>query len=267
MIKNHTTADDPGSRFGNIEAFVIHLRRAKQRLWQVEHIVNVSPVKTQIINAVDGRAMSAEQRENVYTTDKLFEPRYPFIIGAGEIGCFLSHRRAWQIILDKGLDAGLIVEDDLEIEPVAFASALELANAYINEIGYIQFLVRKLRGPYQTIHTGNDCRLVRPDIVPLRTSAQLVGRKAAEQLLALTQTFDRPVDGLLQLTWETGISMACVDPPGVSDRTTETGGSTISVRNRRNVFKRLEKEYLRWRYRRDIAEFSRRQNASPEIRE
>jgi hypothetical protein len=31
----------------------------------------------------------------------LHRPRYPFALRAAEIGCFLSHRRAWREILDR----------------------------------------------------------------------------------------------------------------------------------------------------------------------
>ena len=90
-----------------VEAFVIHLARATQRRAQVERIVAACPLKTRVLDAVDGRAMSEDERAAVYRAD-LHEPRYPFRIGPGEIGCFLSHRNAWQTMLDEGLDASLI---------------------------------------------------------------------------------------------------------------------------------------------------------------
>lgn len=36
-------------------------------------------------------------------------------IKPGAIGCFLSHRKAWQNLVDSGLDAALICEDDIEL--------------------------------------------------------------------------------------------------------------------------------------------------------
>ena len=36
-------------------------------------------------------------------------------IKPGAIGCFLSHRRAWQRLVDTGVDAALICEDDIEL--------------------------------------------------------------------------------------------------------------------------------------------------------
>lgn len=250
----------------NIAGFVIHLHRAEKRRPQADRIIEACPVSARIIDAVDGSAMDDAERAKYYTTRTLFEPAYPFRITVGEIGCFLSHRRVWQAILDENLDAGLVLEDDVEIDPAAFARAFELACRHIDAFGYIQFQVRTVAEASKTVATGNDCRLVAPAIVPLRTSAQLVSRSAAAALLAKTQTFDRPVDGLLQLYWETGIPVVCAIPPGVRDRTAETGGSTISKRRREGIIAWIRREVLRWRYRRDIAKYSRRHASMGDVR-
>lgn len=245
-----------------VNAFVIHLRRAEQRRPQVDRIIEACPVNTTILDAVDGRAMSAEERTQVYTTNKLFEPRYPFEIGPGEIGCFLSHRRAWQAIIDGDLDAGLIIEDDVEIDQIVFGDAFELATAHMDELGYIQFQVRDVSGPSKTIARQNGAEIFRPKIVPLRTSSQLVSKREAEALLAKTETFDRPVDGVLQLVWETGVPIYCARPSGVTDRTVQTGGSTISGRSSGDLLAKLRKQVLRWQYRRNVASLSHKEMAA-----
>ena len=57
--------------------------------------------------------------------------------------------------------------------------------------------------------------LVRPHSPPLRAIGQLVSRKAAERLLALTEPFDRPVDTFLQMSWVTGAPLLAFTPtPG-----------------------------------------------------
>ena len=101
------------SNSGEIEAFIIHLARAKARRPQVERILSACPVPAHVIDAVDGRALSTEELQAAYTRRSLHAPRYPFALSVGEIGCFLSHRKAWQAILDAGLDAGLVIEDSV----------------------------------------------------------------------------------------------------------------------------------------------------------
>ena len=237
-----------------VEAFVIHLARATQRRAQVERIVAACPLKTRVLDAVDGRAMSEDERAAVYRAD-LHEPRYPFRIGPGEIGCFLSHRNAWQTMLDEGLDAALIVEDDVEIELPVFAKALELALSSMTPRSYVQFQVRKVPGGGAVVASGNGIEIRRPVVAPRRTSAQLVGCAAARQLLAVSGHFDRPVDGLLQMPWVTGVHIDCAVPSGVSDRTNTSGGSTIQAKT--GIHARIVREIRRWSYRRAIALRSR----------
>src|SRR5438034_3575043 len=59
--------------------------------------------------------LRSHARSTLFPYTTLF--RSPFSISGGEIGCFLSRRRAWQQLLDDGLSAALIVEDDIELEP------------------------------------------------------------------------------------------------------------------------------------------------------
>jgi len=53
----------------------------------------------------------------------------------------------------------------------------------------------------------------------LRCSAQLVSYSTAKKLLEITKKFDRPVDGLLQLNWNTKINITTISPSGVLDNT------------------------------------------------
>ncbi len=240
-----------------IEALVIHLQRAEQRKPQVERILEACPVPARVIDAVDGRAMSDEERARFCSRESLFEPAYPFKLGAGEVGCFLSHRQAWREIVDRGLDAGVIIEDDVEIDPATFGPALDLATQHCSPLTYIQFQVRPAKAPAQVLEQEGGVRITRPRIADLRTSAQLVGRDAAARLLAATVRFDRPVDSFLQMSWMTGIAMDRVDPSGVSDRTAATGGSTIS--GGKTLRQRIEREVKRFAYRRAIARLSNRE--------
>lgn len=238
------------STSGGIEAFIIHLARATARRPQVDRILAASPVPATIIDAVDGRGLSSQEIDAVYSRQSLHAPRYPFTMAVGEIGCFLSHRRAWQAIVDKGLEAGLIIEDDVEIDAPVFAQAFGLARQHVAELGYIQFQTRPVRGRSAVVARKGGFSVVRPQVGPLRTSAQIVSAGHAKLLLELTARIDRPVDGFLQLSWVTTKAMCCVVPPGVSDRTSQSGGSTISATTRYSA--KISREINRFIYRRRI---------------
>jgi len=231
-----------------VEAFVVHLKRAGRRRRQVDRIIDASPVPTHVIDAVDGRELSHRERSAVHTTDALFQPPYPFAIGAGEIACFLSHRTAWQTILDRKLDAGLVFEDDVEIDANEFAPAFELARRNIGKHGVAMFQVRDIDRSGPVVDRMAATRLHRPDIVPLRSSCTLYAAEAASRLLQLTERFDRPVDGLLQLHWVTGIRPVIVVPSGVSDMSDSVGGTTIQF-GKPGLAGRLAREISRLSYR------------------
>ena len=232
-----------------IETLVIHLARAEGRRAQVEKLLQGTPYPARVLAAVDGAQVPNAERNGAISSKPLFSPSYPFPIGPGEYGCFQSHRKAWQTILDEGLEAALILEDDVELTPVfpeSLAFAVEQAKTY----GYVQFQTRRIDESTVVSRSDRSC-LVQPAVTPLRTSAQVVSRLAAEKLLILSELIDRPVDAFLQSHWHTGLHVTCVVPSGIEDRTQETGGSTISPK--RSIWAKMKREFkrefLRGRYR------------------
>lgn len=231
-----------------IETLIIHLARAKARRAQVDALLAGTPYPARVIEAVDGREMSVAQTEAVVSNQPLFAPKYPFALGAGEVGCFLSHRAAWQAIVDGGLDAGLILEDDLALVD-GFDDAVACVAQDVAYLGYVQFQVREIAGS-KVVVQGDNVRILQPVVTPLRTSAQMVSRNAAQKLLELTAQFDRPVDTFLQSHWHTDLHLCCVVPSGVEDRTAQTGGSTIS--SRKPLSEKIMREWKRAWYRRSV---------------
>lgn len=235
---------------------IVHLQRATGRKAQVRDLISKAPCDVQIIDAVDGAKLTTAEIDACYSVKPLLKPAYPFKLNAGEIGCFLSHRNIWQEIVDQNLEAGLIVEDDVHIDMDVFSDSLALAFKSVQKLGFIQFQVREISDKNVVMEQKGSVQIIRPVVTPLRTSAQVVNRATALELLELTQRFDRPVDGFLQLYWETQIHICCVIPSGVSDRTAAAGGSTLSIKQ--PIAKKLEREAKRFRYKAQIKNYSKR---------
>ena len=239
------------------KSFIIHLQRSKGRKAQVEDLISKSSFDVEIVDAVDGRLLSDADIDACYSEKPLLHPKYPFGVNAGEIGCFLSHRAAWQKIVDQNLTAGLIFEDDVQIDSATFDLALNAAKEWSADYGFIQFQVRKVSLDNPELGRINDSRLLCPVPSLLRCSAQLVSYSTAVQLLELTERFDRPVDTFLQMYWATGVQPVCIVPSGVTDRTQETGGSTLSLKRSKRA--KIVREWRRFIYRRKIIYLSRKQ--------
>ncbi len=238
------------------KSFIIHLQRSSGREAQVKDLIGKSPFETEIVDAVDGAKLSQAEIDACFSEKPLQQPVYPFGLNAGEIGCFLSHRRAWQKIVDQDLAAGLVFEDDVQIDPDVFDTALEAAKAWSPEYGFIQFQVREVAADSPELGQIGCNRLFRPVPTLLRCSAQLVNNATAKKLLKATARFDRPVDTLLQMHWVTGVQPVCVVPSGVTDRTQETGGSTLSLKRPLHV--KIQREIQRFAYRRKIVRLSKK---------
>ena len=110
----------------NTKCFIIHLKRADKRKSFVDDIIKNVPIDSEIINAVDGKILSKKDIDNILSHKEIYNPKYPFKINSGEIGCFLSHRKAWKKIVEQKLDAGLILEDDIRISPLTFNKSSKL---------------------------------------------------------------------------------------------------------------------------------------------
>lgn len=233
-----------------IKPFVIHLARATQRRAQVQQLLTRLGPDSQIIDAVDGTTLLKAELAAAYQPN-LHAPRYPFALRPGEIGCFLSHRNAWETFLASDAGAALVLEDDVELN-ADFDAALDLAQRHLGDFGYIQLQNRDCDG--DEIDRQDGYRLIRPQVTPLRTSGQLVSRTAAKRLLDATKPFDRPVDTFLQMHWHTGLHLGVVTPACLTDRTAETGGSTIGAS--KSLLEKLQREWKRAMYRAKVKKHS-----------
>ncbi|MFK0161945.1 glycosyltransferase family 25 protein [Rhizobium sp. NPDC090279] len=237
-----------------IRGFIIHLDRARDRLPQVERLAAKLPVPSEIIEAVDGRTLSAAEIESVYRR-RLQKPYYPFAMSMGEVACFLSHRKAWAAIVEQGIDAGLIFEDDVEIDD-AFHAAFAAAKACLKPGSFIRFPFRMGKEHGQCVLSQGETNVIQPKRIGLGMVAQLVSRDAAIRLLEVTSVFDRPVDTTVQMSWFTRVSPLAVLPGGVHEISPQLGGSTI--KSHKTLAERLSREVLRPLYRAKIALRSRR---------
>lgn len=237
------------------KSFIIHLQRSKGRKAQVKDLISKSPYDAEVVDAVDGRLLSDADIDACYSEKSFLRPKYPFGMNAGEIGCFLSHRAAWQKIVDQNLAAGLVFEDDVQIDYDAFSKTVKTAQAWSQDYGFIQFQVRGVPEKCKVLDTRDGVDLLQPSPTLLRCSAQLINRATALHLLKKTERFDRPVDGILQMHWVTDLRPVCVEPSGVADRTRETGGSTLSIKTPRLT--KLVREWQRMVYRRKIVRYSK----------
>lgn len=89
--------------------FVLNLDRSVKRWETAKAVMDGAGLEVQRFPAVDGRLLSKEEllRESTKIAT-FFQPR-------GVIGCYLSHKKFWKMIVDNDLPAAIVFEDDVEL--------------------------------------------------------------------------------------------------------------------------------------------------------
>ena len=200
----------------------------------------------ELIEAVDGRDPAQIAGVKLHPGN-LHRPRYPFALRPAEIGVFESHRRIWRKMVDEGIDLAVTAEDDLRVDPDRMSAALELLRPIATPDHYVRIPVKQRETAAQTLAERDGLRLILPKVIGLQCCCQVVGRKAAERLLAATDQIDRPVDTFLQMHWITGQPVHSLLGSGNREVAGELGGSTIQTKP--PLTDKLTREFKRAAYR------------------
>lgn len=242
----HYNSIDSGINNLKIKTYIIHLKRATARNAQVKEIIKHAPAPATILDAVDAMGLTDSNIKKFFHSN-LHKPHYPFALRDTEVACFLSHRKAWQQIIDDDLDGALIIEDDMSIDSPDFLSAYDMAIRNFTCDQFIRFPIKSRERPGIIIDKNETHRLFYPTHIAVGMTVQLVGVNAAKILLKNTDCFDRPVDTLLQMNWITKVNLATILPAGTSEISDAIGGSTIG--SKAPLMKKLKREILRPLYR------------------
>lgn len=139
----------------------------------------------EFLSAVDGRQMDVDQRNAVY--DEASAILYNRALTAPEIGCAASHIQAYRRVLDDGLPAALILEDDALLGhqfTSVLAGLLESLDPAKPQVILLSHVRRYSAWPSRRIDKRH--RLYRP-YKPFGAHAYLVTNAGAGAMLATMQ--------------------------------------------------------------------------------
>lgn len=227
------------------DCFIIHLERAVKRTSHVNYLKKNIPLRVSIIPAFDGKKPNTEMH-NFYRPNTLY-PKYPFKMRATEIATFLSHRCCWQKIIDGDLDGALIIEDDVKIDNNFFSYYFKKTLNEIKPGDFIRFPISDRESDTILFPLSRSKSIFNPVVIGLGMQAQIVTKDAAQNLLKITQSFDRPVDTYLQLKWIHNLKISSVLPSGISEISNSLGGTLIG--NKKSLLEKIFREIVRPIYR------------------
>lgn len=230
--------------------YAINLATSTERRAHVEAEAEKAGINLEIVPAVAGSELTAEQRAKYDSAKR--EKLYTQHLSDNEQACALSHMRCLQRIVESGADYGAVFEDDVTL-PENF-----------HEI--VAFLTERLGGweccklysapcrlyPLMPHVPGAPVQPVFPKKIPWGAIGYLYSRRAAGQILEHLDSFFMPWDlQVAQIMLDEDIPLIGVHPSAVgtlypaneqSDIQNGTPGKPASARQGRSL-----RQYLAYR--------------------
>ena len=134
----------------------------------------------------------------------------------GEVGCYASHLKIMQRIVEDGIEEPVcVMEDDLE-----FHDAFAVMADALDRLPEDWEIVRLSNPPKAAVKTVSELadglRVVKYWRVPNNTGCYLINRAGAEKFLTYRALRKRPVDEDLRRPWEHGLKTYGLVPPPVT---------------------------------------------------
>jgi glycosyl transferase family 25 len=187
---------------------LINLARSTDRLTACANQLGAYSLPFERIEAVNGDSLDAAIINELYN---FADSSYHKHLTNGELGCYLSHVRAWQKIVDEQLDYAVILEDDILLQ-----GDIQEGLEAIKNIQQPWDLIKLAEAPAKrkAVHqiAVGDFSLITYNKVPSRTCAQVVSLSGAKKLLATSSHINRPIDIELQYWWECELSVFGLKP-------------------------------------------------------
>ena len=192
--------------------YLINLDKSLDRLAISKKRLDEQGIAFERISGVLGDELTNVEIEKHYSYEINLK-KYHTALTAGQIGCYLSHRKAWGKVVEGNHPYALILEDD-----VKFVSDIKPVFETIDSIDFSWDLIKL--SAYQSRKRpiafekgiANGMKLVVHSKPMTGCAAYLITKTAAEALLFSTERFGRPVDTDIQHFWEKNIQTLSLMP-------------------------------------------------------
>ena len=190
----------------NLQTIVISLLRSPQRREKAQSELSQTNLHWSFLDAVDGSKLQPPPPE--YQSRKV-KRLLGFDLTPNEIGCFLSHKQAWQACL-KSNQPTLIFEDDFILLP-HFEKTLQLLLMEFHDWQLIR-LQALAKTEHDVIKMIGDISVVKNHEDPLGATAYIIKPEAAKILVEQAKYIYEPLDHFLEHEEKHGIEMLAIKP-------------------------------------------------------
>lgn len=218
-----------------LQVLVISLKHSTERQAKVASEMAKTRLEWGFLDAVDGSKLDLS---TVPYDGAKVRRLLGFELTPKEIGCYLSHMKAWQACVDKSQPT-LIFEDDFVVQPQLEAVLATLLNDYrdwqIVRLQALEETADKLVADFRAY------RLVRNHGDPLGATAYLVNPASARVLIDQSSEIYEPLDHYIEHHEKHGLVMLAVKPYPVTVVDVTRATSTITDRPDRLPLRGLRK--------------------------
>ncbi len=216
----------------NFKILVINLESSADRLVSMKEQCDRLGLSFERVAAVRGSELSAKEKGEVYDLDTNIS-KYDKLLNDGEIGCYMSHMRCWEKIVNDDLDFALVLEDDAILTDDMPKYLEKLADSF-QEWDYIKFSHgRKQKEDVASVDIGDGLTLGQCIKLPSTTTGQLVSKQGAKKLLQHALPIARPIDMDIQYWYEKSLRCFVARPFPVLNG--DFGSEINKVTDRREV--------------------------------
>ena len=174
------------------------------------------------LTAVDGDDLTPDEMRSVIGRKPVLY-RWLRDLSPSEIGCYLSHRTAWEPIAGSGRTGGFVFEDDFVAGPDLFAVMTAISRLNFSEFPVMikMYVAEQDAGfRYRTRlemqrPLTDEIRLRLPRRAPDETVACYISAMGAGKLVKKSRALYRPADDAVRRVWETGVTVFTVLPAPV----------------------------------------------------
>lgn len=169
-------------------------------------------------NATRWTALPQAEQDSLYSPALNAQQFHKPLVN-GEKGCYASHLRAWQWLLESPHSGLVVLEDDVRLTP-GFGAVVDAIAALPEGWDMVKLLGRTATGQAtekvlsrRPLASGYE--LVDYRRVPSLTAGYVISRAGASKLLASRRPFGRPIDVDLRHFWENGLRIQGVMPNAI----------------------------------------------------
>lgn len=223
---------------------LINLDRSPERLKRMDEVLTGSGLTFERVPAVDGKLLSDAEKKRWMPDDGKGRR-----MTAGEIGCFLSHRKCWEAIAAGAESHAVIFEDDIHLgrNATEILSRTDWIPADAEVIKIETFLNQAHVDKVETsIVYGR--KLVRLRKNSMGAAGYILSSQAASKLISLSEVFSDPVDeflfnpkphGFLPLFSYQFLPALCIQDHVLNRRNTDLGTHSTIESGRNKIQKRI----------------------------